>query len=801
MLFFTVFFKRIWLKFSGAVVVASALTVVCGLAPVAYAQDDHDAQEDAPQTTLADDEIKDIADDEIKDIEVVGTGRIGADSVEVHTGLQVGDVFSEENLDAALKSLYRTGFYRDVHLGRRDDTLVVTVVENPVINQIAFEGNRRIDDAQLAREVSLDPRSVYTRAKVRTATHRILQLYHRSGRFTASVVPKIIVLEGGRVDLVFEIVEGPLTKIRSIVFVGNKVFTDGELKKVIFSREEKWWNILTSLDRYDPDRVNFDRDQLRSFYLQKGYLDFRVESLVSELDEEAQQFIITFSLSEGERYRYGDISIESAFSNLPRALLESAISIDSGEWYNARQVENVREELIRSMGESGYAFVNILFDPVKHSESGTADITFEITQGIKAFIEEIDISGNPRTLDEVVRREFRLVEGDAYNVSLLAISRSRILDLDYFSRVDVDLTQGSREDWLVVETKVEEKPTGSLQIGAGYASDQGTLFNVQVQERNLLGRGLILSGGADFYAKGDAKYSVFFADPYFLDRRVYASVGASYEKDQSDETMQKDETIGFSTSIGFNYTELLSQSFRYGLDKIRLSTKKSAISRVLALEVGSHTKSTIGTRLTYDVRDSRLNPRTGYYTSADLEVAGMLFGDSKYIKTVLSGGYYQPVLEESFGDLTLALEAEVGQISGIRGAKTRIADRFFLGGQKVRGFREFGISPRELPNKEPLGGRYFYLGTAELRFPLGLPEEYNVRGRFFLDAGATWQPDIPKSLSNLKYTNDKDPRLSTGMGFTWYSPVGAISLDVARPLIKKTGDRTRSVQITFGGVF
>jgi outer membrane protein insertion porin family len=411
----------------------------------------------------------------IAEIRVEGNQRIEAETVRSYMTIAVGDPFDPERINRSLKSLFATGLFADINIRREGDALVVGVVENPIINRIAFEGNRRIDDDVLAAEVQLRPRVVFTRTKVRNDVARLIELYRRSGRFAATVEPQVIQLAQNRVDLVFEIDEGPITKVRRITFIGNEHFSDRRLRREIATKEAAWYRLFTAADTYDPDRVTFDRELLRRFYLSEGYLDFRVVSAVAELTRDRTGFFVTFTLDEGERYRVGEIDVTSELRDLSVDELRGFVRTDPGDWYDAELVEETVQDLTDAVSSRGYAFVDVRPRIDRDRENLVADITYEIAEGPRVFVERININGNFRTLDRVIRREFQIVEGDAFSSAKLRRSQQRIRDLGFFRAVDVSTREGSGPDKAVVDVDVVEQPTGEVTFGVGISTTEGAL--------------------------------------------------------------------------------------------------------------------------------------------------------------------------------------------------------------------------------------------------------------------------------------------------------------------------------------
>ena len=461
--------------------------------------------------------------DPIADIRIEGTQRIEADTVRSYMQLNPGDPFAPDRIDKALKNLFATGLFADVAFRREGNTLIVKVVENPIINTIAFEGNDFLESKDLYNEIQEKPRTVLTQSRVQADVQRILNLYRRSGRFGATVDPKIIKLDQNRVNLVFEIKEGNRTDVRKISFVGNKSFSDSELRGVILTTETAWYRFLVTTDTYDPDRLQVDRDRLRDFYLMNGYIDFKVVSAVAELSPEQDAFFITFTLDEGERYKVGKVDVKTSLKDLDPEVLRSLVQVKEGEWYDQRDVDKTTAALNDALGSLGYAFVDVQNRLDRDPKKKIVNITFSINEGPKVYVERIDIKGNARTLDSVIRREFRLVEGDAFNSSKLQRTKQRLTNLGFFSNVDVKTLPGTTPDKTVIEVNVEEQSTGELSFGVGYSTTNGPLGLIKISERNLLGKGQSLSLATNL-SFVTSNITLSFTEPYFLGRPITAGV-------------------------------------------------------------------------------------------------------------------------------------------------------------------------------------------------------------------------------------------------------------------------------------
>jgi outer membrane protein insertion porin family len=730
--------------------------------------------------------------DTISQIVVQGNERIEDLTVESYLAVRRGDPFDSGAIDQSLRNLFATGLFDDVAIQRVGNDLVVQVVENPIINRIAFEGNRRLDDEVLEAEVQLRPRVVFTRARVQAAVSRILELYRRNGRYAASVEPVIIELDQNRVDLVFEIEEGPLTRVAGIAFIGNESFSDNTLRGVVETRERAWYRFFGSADTYDPDRLAFDQELLRRFYLARGHVEFAVVSALAELTPEGDRFFITFTLDEGPQYRLGSVDLVSSIRDLEVEEFRGLVTVREGEIYNAERVEEIVQALTERAGQFGFAFADV--EPVIdiNRDDLTVDLTFRIDEGPRVFVERIEIIGNVRTLDEVIRREFRLAEGDAYNLALLRRSEQRIRALGFFESVAVRTSRGSAPDRVVIVAEVSETSTGELSFGAGFSTADGPLGDIRLSERNLLGRGQ--SVVANFTISGRRQDIVLsFTEPWFLGREVAAGIDLFRTKTDFQSESNFDEVnTGGTLRASYPLTERLRHGLRYTLREDEIENVGNNASVFIQDEEGTRVTSLVGQTFTYDVRDTRFLPSEGYLLRLDQDVAG-LGGDNRFLRHEVRGDYYYAILP----DVVLNLAASGGYIFGFGGEDVTLANRFFIGGSTLRGFRTAGIGPRDRDTEDALGGNAYYAGSAEVRFPLGLPEDLRIFGRAFIDAGTL--TDIDVNGPNLEDTGNL--RVGAGVGFSWLSPLGPLAIDFAQALRKDGRDETETFRISFGTRF
>jgi outer membrane protein insertion porin family len=750
----------------------------------------------------------------ISAIKVVGNQRIEDGTVRSYMLVSPGDPFDPDRLDRSLKTLYATGLFSDVSLARDGATLVVRVAENPIVNRIVFEGNHKLTDEQLRPVVQLRPRAVFTAALAQADRQRILDEYAKRGRYDARVEPKIIRLDQNRVDVVFEINDGDATLISRIAFVGNHAFGEGRLKEVINSRQEAWWRFLSTSDSYDPDRVNFDRELLRRFYLKNGFVDFQVSNASAEISPDRKSFFLTFTLSEGERYRIGKITVNSTLPNQPAETLRSLVDLDVGDWYDGDAVERSSQAMTDAAQNNGNPFVDVKARISRDKDKHTVELVFDVTQGPRVYVERIDITGNTRTKDKVIRREFRLAEGDAFNAALVRKSRQRLQDLGYFNTVNITTAQGSAPDKVVLNAAVDEKATGELTVGGGYSTDAGALLSAGLHEKNLIGTG-IDAGVNGVLAQKRSEVNVSLTDPYFLDRNIVAGVDVFHVQNNNQNTAQYSERrTGFDLRMGYEFNDHLRQALTYSLVDRSVYNVATTASLIIQNEAGQSILSQVGQTLTLDYRDSRVEPHSGFVLRGGTDFAGV-GGDAHFVRTKIDGTYIIP-LEQYFGDPAwgIFVSAGSGYLFAL-GHQEQIIDRFFLGGDNLRGFQSGGAGPHAIPTlitsgvnagsqttADSLGGRFIWTQSTELHYPLPISPDLGLSGRAFVDLGALSGVNAP-ALSGVKqpYTDNASLRLGAGVGVSWKTPFGLINIDVADPVLKKRYDQTQVFRFGFGTRF
>lgn len=729
---------------------------------------------------------------------VEGNQRVDADTIRAYLLIRPGRSFTSQDEDASLKALFETGLFADVNLTVRGGTLVVVVVENPVINEVAFEGNKKFKDDQLSSVVQSAPRGVFTRAKVQNDVARILELYRRSGRFQAAVDPQTIDLPNGRVNLVFVIAEGPKTGVSGITFIGNHAFGDARLRNVIATRQTGILSFLRRGDSYDPDQLASDEQKLRSYYLDRGYADFQVVSSVADLDRERNSFFIAFTLNEGPRYRFGEITVDSSIPGVDPRAIERQVITDKGDVFSSRDVEKSVENITLYLAANGYPFAQARPRIDRDPEALTIGVTYIVDEGARVYVERIDIRGNTRTRDYVIRREFDLAEGDAFNRVLVDRATRRLRNLGYFSSVDVTTEPGSADDRVIIVVNLVEQPTGELSFGVGYSSSDGVVGDVSLAEKNFLGRGynLRVAVGAGTSTRS---YEVSFTDPYFLGRRISAGVNVFRRVYNSNSFRSYDyNATGGGVTFGFPVTEdfTVQTGYNIKLQDISVSATSCAagtVSLAICQAKGETLVSSVFYSLIYDTLDSRIDPHAGFYVKMTQEFAGV-GGDVSYLKTTGSGSYYRELLPER--DVVGLLNVQGGNIFGV-GEKVRLIDSFFKGGETVRGFESSGFGPRDSVTGDALGGKVYVAGTAEVQFPFPLlPRELGFKGAVFADAGTLFDTDATVGAGST-ILDGADIRSSVGGSILWASPLGPLRVDFAHVLTSEPQDKKQWFR--FGG--
>ncbi len=766
----------------------------------------------------------------IRSVIVEGNQRIEARTVQSYLLVEPGDAFDPDRIDLSLKTLFATNLFADVSIDRRGNDLVIQVVENPIINRVIFEGNRALKDDKLREEIQAAPRGIFTAARVQADVQRVLELYRRSGRFAARVEPQYKPLEQNRVDLIFEITEGPVTGVRAINFIGNQAYSDSRLRSEIVTKQSRLWRFFSSNDNYDSNRLEFDREKLREFYQNNGYYDFRVTSAVAELTPDQKDFYITYTVDEGRQYDFGTIRVETALEKLDGDVLRAVVPIQEGELFRGSLIESTIDSLTYAAGIAGYAFVDVRPQISVNEQTGRIDITFALDEGPRVYIERINIIGNTQTLDRVIRRELRISEGDAFNRILLDRSRNRVRALGFFKNVEVIETPSEQPDRTIVDIKVEEQSTGELSFAAGFSSVDAYLFDLSASQRNLRGRGQSVVARTSLSSRQQI-VDLRFTEPRFLDRNLSAGVDLfATAQDFEEFTGFTSKTIGGGVRVAFPLTDRmqLGLSYRLQSDDVNITDQNIIIDsdgnlvRTRTQVAGQDTpddfsddvyrlpepgdegpgefvvdrcdpaflfrdticrserndiSSIIGYNFYWDRTNDPISPTRGFNFRFSQDIAG-IGGDVRYIRTETGASLYRGIWRDVVasahfsGGFVVPLDKEQG---------VRINNRFFRGGSTFRGFDVAGLGPREIlriydpdtgevlatQRLNSLGGNAYYQGTFELTVPNFIPEEYGIRSALFLDVG---------SLGLLDDVDKTPPLFITDATSIGYPGLGAIRI-------------------------
>ncbi len=746
----------------------------------------------------------------ISNIVVEGNQRVENDTVFSYLQFSRGEQYNAAKVDESIKVLFQTGLFSDVQIVARGGTVVIKVVENPLINQVNFEGNSEIDDKALQKEIEARERNIFTRAQVQSDTQRVIALYQKSGFYSVRVSPKQIKLPENRINLVFEITEGSATKVQSINFTGNNSFSASALKSAIGTKEHSWWNYFQKNDNYDPDRLEYDKELLRRYYLKHGFADVEVISADAQLAPGGDYFTVNFAVNEGPHYTVSDVAVDIGNSNLDPDRLRGVIKTGVGDNYDSTKVDKTVENLTLEASRQGFVFAKIEPKIDRDPAKGSLNINYTISEGQRAYVERIDIIGNTRTLDEVIRRELLIYEGDAFNRSLVERARRRLTALDFFDKIDFREEEGTAPDKINLIVEVSEKSTGKISFSVGYSSTEKVVGSVELTERNLLGKGQYVRLNTSVsFKKQSVDFS--FTEPYFMGMPIRAGVDFfATRSDLSKFSSYKSEQIGGALRAGFRLDEYSDLDFKYTLAyrKVRgvnVATASPAVIR----EQGSSIKSSIGATYTWDDLDSPVLPTTGFRGILETELAG-LGGDTYYGRAEAHGFYFIPFYEDQ---IVFKLEGNVGHIEAFNGRNVPLQDRFFKGAETFRGFAQSGVGPRQVTNggdTDAIGAQSYAIGTAEVNFPLGLPEAWGIEGAAFTDFGTVF--DTPEKTSasltglcsgaqNCTVFDTMAFRASVGAGIIWQSPFGPLRFELAYPLLKAKYDETEYFRFSIGTRF
>ncbi|WP_217574893.1 outer membrane protein assembly factor BamA [Mesorhizobium sp. GbtcB19] len=735
----------------------------------------------------------------ISRVEVSGNQRVDAETIRNYIAIKPGKPFSSADIDDAVKALFGTGLFSDVQINQVGSNLVVKVSEYKVVNQVLFQGNKKIKDNALQMGIQLKPRATFSQQALDADVEAIKTAYKRIGRDDAAVTTQIMDLGDNRVNVVFNINEGGRTQIAAINFVGNHAYSSRRLSDVINTKRSTWLSFVLRDDVYDEDKLRADQELLRRFYYNHGYADFQVVSAVGELDDTTNKYTVTITVQEGDRYTFGDVSVESTIPEVDSKSLDSVVETHKGDVYNAKDVEDSIVALTEKVAGSGYAFAQVTPRGDRNFENHTISVVYTIDQGTKAYIERIEIRGNDRTRDYVIRREFDVSEGDAFNQVLIQRAKKRLENLDYFQSVDISTVPGSAPDQVVLVVTVVEKSTGEFSVGAGYSTGgdtPGPSVEGSVTERNFLGRGQYIKVSAGG-GKNSRDYALSFTEPYFLGRRISAGFDI-YKSTREYHNSYDSDTTGATIRFGLPITDSVTTQLAYNISQEKYKVddncvdsngvydpSKCKISTAIldAVNEGAWVKSSVSLGLVYNTIDDMKNPHEGLYITGTTEVAG-LGGDAKWVKVTGRGSVYHTLSEQ--WDVVGLVSGGAGYIAGIGNGGLRIFDQFQSNDRMIRGFEYGGIGPVDPATGDHLGGTTYFNASAEAQFPLpAIPESFGLRGAVFADAATLYGSKI---TSVAQDSTAMELRASVGLGLMWASPFGPIRIDYAIPVKKQPHD-------------
>ena len=724
-------------------------------------------------------------------VTIEGNQRIEPATVLTYAGIARGETVSAAGLNDAYQRILGSGLFESVSLEPNGGTLVIKVREFPTISRINFEGNKRLKNDVLEQIVQSQSRRVYSPSIAEADAANITEAYSQEGRYSATVTPKIIRRSANRVDLVFEVVEGKVVEVERLSFVGNRAYSDRRLRRVLGTKQAGIFRAIVGKDTFIADRVEFDKQVLRDFYLSRGYIDFRVLAVNSEISRERDGFFVTFNVQEGQKFKFGEITAVSDLEEVDSLEYEGAIRIKSGQTYTPTQVENTIARMERLAIQQSLNFVRVEPRITRNDRDLTLDVEFAIVRGPRIFVERIDIEGNATTLDRVVRHQFKVIEGDPFNPRQIREAAERIRGLGFFSNASVDAREGSAPDQVIVDVNVEEKPTGSLNFGASYGTEGGVGLSLGFKETNFLGRGQTLDFRVDT-ASESASVGFSFIEPALIGRAVKFRLSGHYTTTEGLNSTYDTRRAGMSTGLEFPISKNGRLEVNYSLSSDKIFNLTPVIpSTVLTNEENEGTviTSSIGYQFNYDTRRTGLNPNAGIILRFGQEFAG-LGGDSKFVKTTALVGAETKIMNE---EVTLRAVFEGGAVASFGGTNSRINNRFFLNGAKMRGFESQGLGPR-VGNDitgDALGGNLFAVARFDAEFPLGLPEEYGITGGVFYDVGTVWELDAAGGADSSMHL-----RSAVGVSILWTTGIGPLRFNFSKALEKQPYDRDRSFELT-----
>ncbi|MFL2675764.1 MAG: outer membrane protein assembly factor BamA [Alphaproteobacteria bacterium] len=721
-------------------------------------------------------------------IVIQGNKRLESELILRSSGLKEMGL-DDRSFSQAIKNLYRSGYFSDVNIYKSKGVVYVNVRENPIIDLISIEGNKEITDEIILEEIGTRPRNVFSRELIKNDSEKILTLYKRQGFFSTFVEPKIIKVDENRVNLVFEVFEGKEATIKKVNFTNNKIFSDSTLKDVISSTEYRWYEFWGTNDRFDKDRINYDKDLLKKYYFDNGYIDFEIVSVNSSLVDNRKDFIVNFTIFEGKRYKITNVKFNSSIRNLSSIKIKDLVDVDKGDWFSSKELDDAIKKITDETSKMGYAFVDIS-PRIKKIGDNKVEVTFEIQEGTKIFIDRINISGNVKTNDDVIRRELTFVEGDAYNSSKIKESERHIRGTGLFDNIEIKIDEMVGTNKTEVDVGVTERSTGQFTVGAGFSSLDGAIGSIGIKESNLFGEAKELSLNLGLSTR-KSEIDLSFTDPYFLNKDLAAGIDIfNIRRNQKTYSGYKHNIIGFKLRTGFEIIDNLRYFSSYTLKRDKIHDIDNDTSIYIQAQEGKRVTSVIGQALQYDELNDRINPTDGYRVRFDVDYFG-LGGDSEHILTELKIANFLRITD----GVILGNFLEGGYIASIK--EVKINDLFFLNGDQLRGFKNLGVGPRDSSTSDSLGGEVYYVNRNELTFPVGLPDDLGIGGLIFADIGTVY--NTSSSGSNIR--DESSLRASAGIGLSWLSPFGPVKFYLSKAILKENYDKKEIFRFSFGTTY
>ncbi|MCB1501706.1 MAG: outer membrane protein assembly factor BamA [Bauldia sp.] len=730
----------------------------------------------------------------VSSIVVTGNTRVDAETVRNYVLIQPGQSFGGAEIDESVKALYGTGLFADVSITTSGSRLVVNVVENPIVNSVVIRGNKKVKNDVLVQLLQTEPRGVLTDAKLQGDVQRITDYYASQGRGEATVESIVTPLGDNRADVVFVVSEGSRTAIGRVSFVGNNAFSDSRLSSVVESKRRSVLTLLSRKDIFNEAKLAQDQEELRRFYMNHGYADFRVISVDWEFNEANDRYTVVFTVEEGPKYKFASIDIDSTIPGLDANSLRRFITTKPGRVFNSSEIERTIEAMSIELSRNGYSFAQVRPRGDRNYSDNTVSVTYLIDEGPRVYIERIEIVGNTKTRDYVIRREFDVAEGDPYNRVLIDRAERKLRDLQFFKTVNITTEPGTAPDKVIVVVQVEEESTGEFSVGAGI-STEGIVAELSLDERNFLGRGQHLRISVGF-GQNEQTYNISFTDPYFLGQNLSAGVDAfKIVQKQTSYRPYDFDAIGGGVRFGLPITDRLTLNTNYKYTNQEISNSRKA-TRMYFPE-GTTIVSSAGYGFVYNTLDSNVDPHEGVYVNLRQQFAG-LGGDVKYMKSEGEGRIYAELLPDA--DVVGFLKVVGGNITGLGGERVNTIDNFFKGGETIRGFANYGYGVVDGPTDTPLGGKNYWGATAEVDFPLpGISPDFGLRGAMFADAGNLWGVDVPPGGGPVIDPNII--RSSVGGSVIWASPIGILRADAAYALTKAKTDELQWFRFSAGRTF